>query len=140
MATLFVVITILIDHEETWKHTNESGWCYVLFDVWIMWILKKKLVNDNIVLDVFIICQKLRHIQVIEKNVILILIDSPSYSPKCPQSAANDVEGVEYRRLHHVWIWHLMSHIHSAWHLTYNWVSIALYVLTIELTVLYCSV
>ena len=27
--------------------------------------LKKKLINDNIVLDVFIICQKLRHIQII---------------------------------------------------------------------------
>ena len=26
---------------------------------------EKKLVNDNIVLDVFIICQKLRHVQVI---------------------------------------------------------------------------
>ena len=28
-------------------------------------IEKNKLVNDNIVLDVFIICQKLRHVQVI---------------------------------------------------------------------------
>jgi hypothetical protein len=35
----------------------------VLLDVSIMRILKK--VNDNIVLDVFIICQKLRHVQVI---------------------------------------------------------------------------
>ena len=74
MATLFVVvvITILIDHEETWKHTNESGWCYVLFDVWIMWILKEKLVNDNIVLDVFIICKKLWHIIAMTSSPTLI--------------------------------------------------------------------
>ena len=26
---------------------------------------KKKLINDNIVLDVFIVCQKLQHVQVI---------------------------------------------------------------------------
>ena len=30
-----------IDHEETWKYTNGTGWCKVLMDVWIMWILKK---------------------------------------------------------------------------------------------------
>ena len=32
-----------------------------------MRILKKIEINDNIVLDVFIICQKLRHVQVIKK-------------------------------------------------------------------------
>jgi hypothetical protein len=37
----------------------------VLLDVSIMLILKKKLVDYNIVLDVFIICQKLRHVQVL---------------------------------------------------------------------------
>jgi hypothetical protein len=31
-----------------------------------------KIVNDNIVLDVFIICQKLRHVQVILKNTELV--------------------------------------------------------------------
>ena len=36
----------------------------VLLDVSIMQILKQ-IVNDNIVLDVFIICQKLRHVQII---------------------------------------------------------------------------
>ena len=55
-------------------------------DVSIMRILKK-IVNDNIVRDVFIICQKLRHIQVIKKkNTVLVLIDLQSNPPKCPQS------------------------------------------------------
>ena len=31
-----------------------------------------------------------------------ILIDLQSNPPKRPQCAANDVEGVEYRRFHHV--------------------------------------
>ena len=33
---------------------------------------EKKNVNDNIVQDVFIICQKLRHVQVILKNTELV--------------------------------------------------------------------
>ena len=36
------------------------------------------------------------------KNTLLVLIDLQSNPPKCPQSAANGVEGIEYRRLHHV--------------------------------------
>jgi hypothetical protein len=44
----------LIDHEETWRYTSESGALGFL----IMRFLKK-LVNDNIVLDVFIMCLKL---------------------------------------------------------------------------------
>ena len=35
---------------------------------------EKKLVNDNIVLDVFIICQKLRHVQVIKKNIVFVFV------------------------------------------------------------------
>ena len=39
----------MIDHEETWKYTNGSALgCMNNAD------LKKKIVNDNIVLDVFI--------------------------------------------------------------------------------------
>jgi len=54
----------------------------------------KKLVNDNIVLDVFIICQKSRTSDL--KNTVLVLyvlIDLQSNPPKHPQSVANDVEG-----------------------------------------------
>ena len=36
------------------------------------------------------------------KNTVLVLIDLQSNPPKRLQSAANDVEGVEYRRLRHV--------------------------------------
>jgi len=36
------------------------------------------------------VCQKLRHVQIILKNTVLI-------DPNRPQSSANDVEGVEYR-------------------------------------------
>ena len=62
-------------------------------------------VNDNIVLDVYIICQKSLHIQVIKKMMYsYVLINIQSNLSKRPQSAANDVESVEYRRLHHVWI------------------------------------
>ena len=64
--------------------------------------LEKKIVIDNIVLDVFIICQKLRHVQVILKNTVRLLIDFQINPPKRPQSAANDLESVENRRLHHV--------------------------------------
>ena len=39
----------------------------VFLDVWLMQIIKK-LVNDNIVLDVFIICQQLQHVRVIKKK------------------------------------------------------------------------
>ena len=72
-----------------------------------------------------------------------VLIDLQSNPLKCPQSIANDVEDIEYHQLHHVWI--LTSHdsssqIYSAWGLTYNWVSIALCLVTVELTVLYYSV
>ena len=65
-----------------------------------MRVLKKKIVNDNIVLDVFITCNKLRHVQVILKNTVFM--DLQSIPPKRPPFAANDVEGVEYRRLHYV--------------------------------------
>ena len=41
--------------------------------------------NENIVLDVFIICQKLRRVQVIKKNIVLIHLQSNL--PKRPQSA-----------------------------------------------------
>ena len=27
------------DHEDTWEYTNASGWCWVLLDVSMMWIL-----------------------------------------------------------------------------------------------------
>jgi hypothetical protein len=37
-----------------------------------------KLVNVNIVLDMFIICQKLQHIQVILKNAVLVSTYKPS--------------------------------------------------------------
>ena len=57
-----------------------------------MRILKKKKIEiDNIVLDVFINFSKIR-----TRN-----------PPKRPQSAANYVEGVEYRQLH---VWILTSH------------------------------
>ena len=36
------------------------------------------------------------------KNAVLLLIDLQSNRPKRTQSAANDVEGVEYYQLHHV--------------------------------------
>ena len=36
------------------------------------------------------------------KNTVLVLIDLQSNLPKHPQFSANDVEGVEYRRHHHV--------------------------------------
>ena len=52
-----------------------------------MWILKRKekKVNDNIVLDVFIICHKLRHVQVILKiPYTYLLIDLQSNPPKRP--------------------------------------------------------
>ena len=39
---------------------------------------KKKLVNDNIVLDVFIICHKLRYVQVIKKIAVLVHTHRPS--------------------------------------------------------------
>ena len=32
METIF--LAGMIDHEETWKYTNEIGWCYVLLDVY----------------------------------------------------------------------------------------------------------
>jgi len=45
-----------------------------------------KKVNDNIVLDVFIICRKLRHVQSNFKNIpySYILIDFQSNPPKRP--------------------------------------------------------
>jgi hypothetical protein len=42
------------------------------------------------------------------KNTVPVLLDLGTNPLKRPQSAANDVEGVEYCRLHHVWI--LTSH------------------------------
>ena len=54
---------------------------------------EKKLINDNIVLDVFIICQKLTHVQVILKNTVLFLRDLQNNPPKHPQSSAIDVKG-----------------------------------------------
>ena len=68
--SLYVYIAVLIEYEETWKYTTESDWCSVFLDVLIMRILKKKLAKDNIVLDVFVICQKLRHVQVIKKTLL----------------------------------------------------------------------
>ena len=60
-------------------------------------------------LDVFNNYQKLRHVQVILKIPYLyVFIELQSNRPKRPQSAANDVERVVYRRIHHVWI--LTSH------------------------------
>ena len=34
MATI-LFLARLIDHEETWKYTNGTGWCYL--DVWIIY-------------------------------------------------------------------------------------------------------
>ena len=57
-------------------------------------------------------------------------------SPKRPQSSANDVEGVEYRP-----VWILTSHDSSrVTALELQLSSIALCVITVELTDLYCSV
>ena len=68
----------------------------MLLDVSIMRIFNKKRVNDNIVLDVFIICQKLRHVQVFEKILYsYTLIDFQNNPLKHLQFAANDVEGIE---------------------------------------------
>ena len=58
---------------------------------------KKKILNDNIVLDEFIICQKLWHKSNLKNT---LLIDPETNPPKRPQSAAIDVEGVEYCWLH----------------------------------------
>ena len=58
MATIFFFGKI--DRSwETWKYTNGSGALGYMNNVDFE---EKKLVNDNIVLDVLIICQKLRHI------------------------------------------------------------------------------
>ena len=58
---------------------------YVLLYVCIM---RLKKVNDNTVLDVFIICQKLRHVQSIKKMPYsYVLLDLQSNPPKHPQSA-----------------------------------------------------
>jgi hypothetical protein len=66
-----------------------------------MRILKKKIVNNNIVLDVFIICQELRHVQVISKiSYSYILIYLQINRRNGPQPASNDLEDIEYRRLH----------------------------------------
>ena len=85
MATY--ILAKVINHEETWKYTDGSR-CS----------LKKKKVNDNIMLD-----EKLRHIQVFlnyrTHGVIIYFQGNP---PKGAQSAHNDVEAVEYRRLHHL--------------------------------------
>ena len=55
-----------------------------------------KKINENIVLDVFIICQKLRYIQVILKiPYSCVLIDLQSNRPKRPQLVANVLEGIE---------------------------------------------
>ena len=54
----------LTDHEESWKYTNGSG-CVGALRCMNNTDFEKLSVNDNIVLDVFIICQKLRHVQVI---------------------------------------------------------------------------
>ena len=65
--------------------------------------LEKKVVNDNIVLDVFIICQKL-HVKVILKNTdwyTLKVISQNINSPLPTMCKAS-------------------SHIHSARRLTYN--------------------
>ena len=81
---------------------------------------EKKLVNYNIVLDMFIICQKLRHVQVIK--IILyahVLIDLQSNPPN---SDVNDVEGHE-------------SHPFCTT-LDLQLSFIALYVITVELTAL----
>ena len=56
-------------------------------------------------LNVFIICQS-TSIKKIPYSYVLI--DLQSNLLMRAQSAANDVEGVQYRRLHHVWI--LTSH------------------------------
>ena len=102
-----------------------------------------KNVNDYIVPDVFIICQRLRHVQLILKNVVLVLISFQSNPQKLPQSATQDMEGVEYHRLHHVWIFTsyvLVESLPFFTTLDFKWVSIALSVITVELTALYYSV
>ena len=48
----------------------------------------------------FVICQKLRHVQVILKY--RTRTDLQSNPPKRPQPSANIVEGIENRWLHHV--------------------------------------
>jgi hypothetical protein len=46
---------------------------------------EKQIVNDNIVLDVFIIFQALRHVQsILKKSTVLVLIDLQSNFPKRP--------------------------------------------------------
>ena len=60
---------------------------------------KKKLLHDDIVLD--IVLEVMTHTSDI-KNTILVLIEFQSNPPKHPQSAANDVEGIEYCWFHHV--------------------------------------
>ena len=97
----------------------KCSWMYEYCRFW------KKLTNDNIVLDVFIIWQKLWHVQIIflKMSHSYVLIDLQSNPPKRPQFAANDndVKGVEYRQLHHVWILHFeSSYIHSARRLALN--------------------
>ena len=49
----------------------------------------------------FIICQKLRHVASYLKNTIKhVLIDVQNNLPKRPQCDVNDVESVDYCRLH----------------------------------------
>ena len=77
------------------------------------------------------------------RNTVLVSIDFQSNAPKRPQSTANDVEGVEYRCLHHLWI--LISLVLVSSHsfctsLDLQLKFIALCVITIELTAIYCSV
>ena len=57
------------------------------------------------------------------KNTILVLLDLQNNPPKCPQSAANDLAGVEPQPF-----------------LTYNYIYIALCVTIVMFTALYCSV
>ena len=79
MAT--IVLAKLIDHE---KNMEIYKWKWmVLGALGYMNNTYLKKVNNKIVLDVFIICQKLRHIQVILKNTVLVRTHRPSkYSPK----------------------------------------------------------
>ena len=69
-----------------------------------------------------------------------ILIDLKSNPLKRSQSAANDVECVDAAGFSMCQFLHLVSRIHSTRRLTYNSVSIALCVIRVELTALYCSV
>ena len=65
---------------------------------------KKKLVNDNIVLDVVYYSSEITiHTSNLKQiPYSYVLIDFLNNPPKRPQSAVNDVEGVEHRWIHHV--------------------------------------